>query len=162
MAERLAPAPDRFVVRLTDASAPPKAVTELAVEAKPLGGAAPLYVVQLSAASPRDGWAKLSRALGDAGAAYPVLIDIDGAPHYPTGEVTVRFEGKPSANEVAAFAQKHGLRVLRGNELAPQQFVLQPINAEAEFLPDLVARVAAGPGVRSAWANTLSRYSRKS
>jgi hypothetical protein len=89
-----------------------------------------------------------------------VLYDRDGAPHYPTGEVTVRFAAAQSDAELATFCATHRLRLVRRNAFVAQQFVCEALVAATEFLPDLVARLAAQPGVQRAWANTLSSYRR--
>ena len=161
MAEPLEPATDRFVIRVPDPAARiADAVASLGTVEK-LGTTEPLYVLTLTAPQPaRDAWVAVAKALGGKRAAHPVLIDGDGAPHYPTGEIAVRFEQTPSDADVKAFADAHRLKLVRANELAPKQFVFAAIAPAAEFLPDLVARLAAQTGVRSAWANTLSVYRR--
>ena len=159
MAELLEPATDLFVIRVPAAHIA-DAVASLGTVEK-LGTTEPLYVLTLITPQPaRDAWVAVAKALGGKRAAYPVLIDGDGAPHYPTGEITVRFEQTPSDADVNAFANAHRLKLERANEVAPKQFVFAPIAPAAEFLPDLVARLAAQTGVRSAWANTLSNYRR--
>ena len=161
MAETLKPAADQFVLRMPDtASGVPEAAASLGTVA-PLGDTEPLYLLTLAAQRPaREALMKLAKVLTGMQCAYPVLIDSDGAAHYPTGEVTVRFERTPKAAEVQQFAAAQRLVLQRANESAPQQFVYAPAAPAAEFLPDLVARLASQPGVRTAWANTLSRYRR--
>lgn len=159
MAEPLEPATDLFVIHATAARIA-QAVAGLGTVEK-LGTTEPLYLLKLTAPQPaRDAWAAVAKALGGKRAAYPVLIDVDGTPHYPTGEITVRFEQASSDANVDAFASAHRLKLVRANELAPKQFVFSPIASAAEFLPDLIARLAAQSGVSSAWANTLSVYRR--
>jgi len=163
MAEALEPAADQFVLRLARPSEPlPEAIAKLGhVEA--IGPGQQLYLVRAEPhGASRQTWRALSHGLGGDAFAYPVLLDRDGAPHYPTGEVTVRFARTPTPAELDAFAKGQGLRLQRANEFAPQQFVLVPLDPGRDFLPDLVARLCAAPGVRSAWANTLSRYRRGS
>jgi len=161
MAEALEPAADQFVLRLARPSEPlPEAIAKLGhVEA--IGPGQPLYLVRVEPhGAIRQSWRTLVHGLGGDAFAYPVLLDRDGAPHYPTGEVTVRFARTPTPAELDAFAKGHRLRLLRANDFAPQQFVLEPLDRAHDFLPDLVARLCAAPGIRSAWANTLSRYRR--
>lgn len=161
MAEALEPAADQFVLRLArPTESLPDAIAKLGrVEA--IGSGQPLYLIRVEPhGATRQCWQALSHGLGGDAFAYPVLLDRDGAPHYPTGEVTVRFERTPTPTELDAFAQGHRLRLLRANEFAPQQFVLEPLDRARDFLPDLVSRLIAAPGIRSAWANTLSRYRR--
>jgi hypothetical protein len=159
VAEGLTPASDRFVIPPPEANIA-KAVANLG-SLEQLHGAEPLILLTLKASrSARDAWRVVASALGNERAAYPVLLDGGGAPHYPTGEITVRFVQTPSADEVSAFAGRLGLKLARANELAPKQFVFVPLAPAAEFLPDTVERLAAQSGVRSAWANTLSAYRR--
>lgn len=161
MAEALEPAADQFVLRLARPSEPlPDAIAKLGrVEA--IGSGQPLYLVRVEPqGATRQSWQTLSHGLGGDAFAYPVLLDRDGAPHYPTGEVTVRFERAPTPAELDSFAKDHRLRLLCANEFAPQQFVLEPLDRASDFLPDLVSRLTATPGIRSAWANTLSHYRR--
>jgi hypothetical protein len=161
VAERLEPATDRCVIRAPDGAAHLAAALASLGTVEQLVTTEPLHVLTLATPQPAaDAWAAVQKALGGKHAAYPVLIDSDGAPHYPTGDITVRFEQTPSAGDVKAFGDAHGLKLARANELAPKQFVYAPVAPAAEFLPDLVARLASQPGVRSAWANTLSVYRR--
>lgn len=70
-----------------------------------------------------------------------------------TGEVSVRFHGAPSDAELAGFAAEHGLRLLRRNELVPQQAVFQPLESD---LRSVVQRIEREGAARAVWANTLS------
>jgi hypothetical protein len=162
VAEPLEPATDRFVIRAPDWTGRiPDAVAALGTVEK-LGTTEPLYLLKLTARQPaRDAWAAVEQALGGKRAAYPALLDGGGSLHYPTGEVTVRFEQTPSLDDLKAFGAEHHLELRRGNEFSHQQFVYAPRDPAAEFLPDLIARLAVQPGVRSAWANTLSAYRRR-
>jgi hypothetical protein len=78
---------------------------------------------------------------------------------YLTGEISVRFHGAPSDAELAGFATEHGLRLLRRNELAPQQAVFQPLGTSLSDQSDLrsvVQRIEREGAARAVWANTLS------
>ena len=88
----------------------------------------------------------------------PLLRDRDGVAHYPTGEVTVRFARAPTDAALGAFAKAHRVTLARRNALEPRQAVFAP--AAHEWLPDLVDRLAAAPGVARAWPVTISRYQR--
>ena len=88
----------------------------------------------------------------------PLLRDRDGVAHYPTGEVTVRFAQAPTDDALGAFAKAHRVTLARRNALEPRQAVFAP--AAHEWLPDLVDRLAAAPGVARAWPVTISRYQR--
>jgi hypothetical protein len=159
--ERLDPAVDQFVMRV-------RAADHATIErARQLGAVErfdsepQLCLLRLPhAKSSKQTWRDASRALGEDVSLFPVLYDRDGTAHYPTGEVTVRFESNPSDAELKRFCGAQRLRLLRRNEFATQQVVCEPITAPREFLPDLVSRLTAQPGVRRAWANTLSRYRR--
>jgi hypothetical protein len=100
------------------------------------------------------------RSLGDDAEVLPVLRDRDGVAHYPTGEVTVRFDAAPSDTVLDAFARAQRLRLKRRNEFEARQAVFEPADAPPDWLPDIVARLARAPGVARAWANTASRYTR--
>jgi len=121
-----------------------------------------LCLLRLGAAkaSPKSAWQATTRALGAGIALFPVLHDAGGAAHYPTGEITVRFDSAPSDDELARFCAAQRLRALRRNAFVAQQVVCEALAAAEEFLPEIVARLAAEPGVRRAWANTLSHYRR--
>jgi len=88
----------------------------------------------------------------------PLLRDRDGVAHYPTGEVTVRFDRSPADTALRAFAKAHRVRLARRNALEPRQAVFAPV--AHEWLPDVVARLAGAPGVARAWPVTVSRYER--
>jgi hypothetical protein len=111
-------------------------------------------------ATPEKSWAAVAKAMGGNVDLFPVLYDRDGTSHYPTGEVTVRFDAAPDDAALARFLDAHRLRLLRRNAFVAQQVVCASAAAASQFLPDLVARLAAQPGVLRAWANTLSNYRR--
>lgn len=73
-----------------------------------------------------------------------------------TGEVSVRFHGAPSDSELAGFAAEHGLRLLRRNELVPQQAVFQPLQPLGNDLGSVIRRIEREGAARAVWANTLS------
>ena len=118
----------------------------------------PLLVLKIVGAKrAKDAWAAATAKLGET-RLFPVLYDSAGAPHYPTGEVTVRFETAPSDADLTRFCDSHRLRLMRRNEFATQQAVFEP--AGGEYLPDVVSKLTQQPGIHKAWANTLSRYHR--
>jgi hypothetical protein len=92
--------------------------------------------------------------------AEPVLLDERNEPHLPTGEVSVRFTKSLSDEDLEAFAREHELRLERRNEFVPEQATFAPADPRRSSLPDLVQELTAAPGVRTAWANTISRYRR--
>jgi hypothetical protein len=103
-------------------------------------------------------WRQLSDIVGTSGIVQPVLSDETGYPHYPTGELTVRFLKKPSDKELEKFAAKYKLRLRDRNEFVPEQAVFQLANPSATYLPDLIQKIAGDKKVKRAWANTRSRY----
>jgi hypothetical protein len=70
-----------------------------------------------------------------------------------TGEISVRFHRAPTDTELTGFAAEHGLRLLRRNELVPQQAVFQPAGADLHEVVRCIEREGA---TRAVWANTLS------
>jgi len=159
MAESLEPAAHQFVIHLARASASlPEQIAGLGRVTKLDEDQSRFLLEVESRGAAKESWRSLTRQLGEAAFAYPVLLDRQGMAHYPTGEVTVRFRGAPAPGELQEFAARHQLRLLRANEYTPLQFVLEPLDRADLFLPDLVARLAGAPGVHSAWANTVSRY----
>jgi len=160
MPESLVPAAGEFVVQS------PTATKSALDRLRDLGtvervdAAEPLLVLKVAGAKrAKDAWAATAAKLGET-RLLPVLYDSDGAPHYPTGEVTVRFDAAPSDAELRRFGDSHKLRLLRRNEFAPQQAVFEPAGGSGEYLPDVVSKLAGLPGIHKAWANTLSRYRR--
>jgi hypothetical protein len=159
-AETLEPARDEFVLRALASREEVFARARRLGSVERIASAPDLGLLRLKPAkTSRETWQAATRALGDA-ALLPVLYDPGGMPHYPTGEVTIRFETAPSDPELRSFCDTHGLRLLRRNEYAEQQIVCAPLEAAHQFLPDLVARLGSQPQVRRAWANTLSRFRR--
>lgn len=161
MVESLDPAADEFVLRGESPPAKLLAQLERIGSVQRVGAVAAVLVLRLNAGGDaKAAWRTAQRALGDAMAAYPVLYDRDRAPHYPTGEVTVRFASAPSDRDLAHFCGQQRLRLLRRNEFVGQQVVCAPVSATTEFLPDLVCRLGGLPGIEAAWANTQSSYRR--
>jgi len=70
-----------------------------------------------------------------------------------TGEVSVRFHASPSDAQLAGFAAEHGLRLVRRNELVPQQAVFEPLGSD---LRTVIQRIEREGAARAVWANTLS------
>jgi hypothetical protein len=160
--ETLDPAPDEFVLRVAASDKDALARARKLGTVESLESAPQLYLLRVTPGkTPREAWQSAVRELGDALLVFPVLYDRGGTPHYPTGEVTVRFEAPPTESDLRHFCDAQGVRFLRRNEFVAQQVVCEPVDAACEFLPDLVMRIAAQPGVRRAWANTFSRYRRE-
>jgi hypothetical protein len=105
-------------------------------------------------------WNRARQVLGSAGTIQPVLLDEGGVPHYPTGEISVRFQEPPPDKLVQDLAAAHGLRLRDRNEFVPEQVVFQPLDAARSYIPELVRELAdAGSGL-TVWANTLSHFRR--
>jgi len=92
-AYHLDPALGEFVLRVV------ASVQDALARARRLGtverleSAPQLYLLRMTPEkTPRESWQCAVRELGEELPVFPVLYDRDGAPHYPTGEVTVRFE----------------------------------------------------------------------
>jgi hypothetical protein len=109
---------------------------------------------------PQAQWRRLTEMIGSSGSVQPVLSDETGHPHYPTGELTVRFLKKPSDKNVKEFAEKYGLRLRDRNEFVPEQAAFQVADPAATYLPDLLQEITADKTIKNAWANTRSQYKR--
>ena len=158
--ETLRPSSEEFVLRVARADEATLARARRLGPVERIAQARDLCLLRVAQeATPAASWAAAAKALGGDVELFPVLYDRDGMSHYPTGEVTVRFAEAPSDADLARFCDRQRLRLLRRNAFVTQQVVCAPA-AGADFLPDLVARIAAQPGVQRAWANTLSAYRR--
>jgi hypothetical protein len=82
-----------------------------------------------------------------------------GEPLYMTGEISVRFKSSPGDEDLRRFTTRHGLRLLRRNELVAQQIVFKPLDT-ARSLPELVQEIEREETTKAAWANTLRRFQR--
>jgi len=92
--------------------------------------------------------------------AAPAEDETEGAESYPTGEVSIRFEGELEGEDLDSFIDRHGLELRRRNEFVPEQVVVAPAAQPSTWLPDVVERLNADGAVAKAWPNTLSRYRR--
>ncbi|MEO6196339.1 MAG: hypothetical protein ABIS20_25240 [Thermoanaerobaculia bacterium] len=110
--------------------------------------------------APQAAWRQAQEVVGAAGTVQPVLLDEEGEPHYPTGEISIRFKDALGDAELRRFAARHDLRLLRRNELAPQQAVFQPLDGSGSYLPEIVQRIERQGAAKAVWANTLSCYQR--
>src|SRR5689334_7638977 len=84
-----------------------------------------LYLLRVthSKGDPETTWREVSERLKSADLIQPVLIDERDYPHYPTGEITVRFNEALSDAQLAEFATAHKLRLLRRNEFVAEQAI---------------------------------------
>ena len=90
----------------------------------------------------------------------PVIVDESGRPSFPTGSIGVRFRESPTDGELEAFANEHGLRLIRRNEYISEQAVFAPVESGTTFLPDVLDRLSDDPRVQTAWPVTTSAYER--
>ena len=109
---------------------------------------------------PRSAWQRILDQVRLAQWVAPLLLDEGSHPHYPTGDVTVRFDHVPSDTALEQFAAAHGLRVRARNEFVSEQVSFTLAAPRGTYLPDLLQAIGGGTGVAAAWANTLSRYRR--
>jgi hypothetical protein len=124
-----------------------------------LKGSSNLTLIKLTEPSEdaRQAWEQAHTAVGGAAQVQPVLLDPEGKPQYPTGEVSVRFRTALAEPELREFAERHRLRLLRRNEFAPEQAVFEPVEKD-RYLPDLVDELSTASEARLAWANTMASY----
>src|SRR5689334_6098445 len=111
---------------------------------KPLEGSERLLLLTIAAGSQdaESAWSRGHELLGDLGNVHPVLLDELGEPHFPTGEISVRFHEVPPDDRLQEFAAEHGLRLRNRNEYVPQQAVFCPVDSSASYLPKLVQELA--------------------
>jgi hypothetical protein len=130
---------------------------------KPLEGSERLLLLTIAPGSldAESAWSRGRELLGDLGSVHPVLLDELGEPHFPTGEISVRFHEVPPDDRLQEFAAEHGLRLRDRNEYVPQQAVFRPVDSSASYLPKLVQELADTKDTKAVWANTLTRFQRE-
>ena len=104
-------------------------------------------------------WQDVAKATGAPWVA-PVIVDSSDNESYPTGEVTVRFNKAPTASDLKHVEKDSGLRLVRRNEYVDSQVVLEPIDPDQIYLPDLCEELQRRDDVEAAWLSTKSRYSK--
>lgn len=162
MAVRYVPSAELFVVRPGEGGRNSLDERLAAIgEAEELkAGDALVLRVPSSSTDAKAAWRRVHKSVGSAAMIQPVLLDQEGEPHYPTGEISVRFHQTPSDQQLQQFAAVHGLRLRGRNEFVPQQAVFQPSDPTKVYLPDLVDKIASAKDAKEVWANTLSQYRR--
>jgi hypothetical protein len=115
-----------------------------------------VVTVQSSSAA---NWQDVATATGASWVA-PVLIDDSDRESYPTGQLTVRFHEAPSAAELKDVEREGGVRVVRRNEFVDTQVVVEPVDPDHLYLPDLRERLEQRDDVASAWLSTKSQYTK--
>jgi hypothetical protein len=118
------------------------------------------HAAQSSSSDSKIAWQEARARLGMEGTIHPVLFDERGNPHYPTGEITVRFNNSLSDEQLEQFAETHHLRLRDRNEYVPEQAVFYPLEPEESYIPELLKEIAEEKNAKAVWANTLSRYER--
>jgi hypothetical protein len=151
-----------FVVRPTDnqKSAVADRLASVGTVEKLPGEDLLLLQTRQTASDPEAAWRDVRVALEETVSVQPVLVDETGELHYPTGEVTVRFYQPPTEEELQQLAAKYHLRLRNRNRFMPQQVVFNLADGNQCYLPILVEEIAGQDKVKTAWANTLSRYKR--
>jgi hypothetical protein len=124
-------------------------------------GDAFLLCVEKAPGDARALWRAAREELGGEALVAPVLLDDAGRPSFATGTVVVRFREPPTEALLRDFVSRHGLRTGERNRYVAEQLSFAVDGAGGEFLPDLVERIAAEPGVRAAWLETVARYERR-
>jgi hypothetical protein len=119
------------------------------------------FLVELpSPDDPRSAWQRLVDQFGSASWVSPVVVDDGSVPHYPTGDVTVRFRAPVSDSELEAFAASNGLELNARNEFVAEQASFRPQDRRGTYLPDLVEHLERDDAVGAVWLNTKSAYKR--
>lgn len=156
------PSSNRFIIRLGTADKDevmPRLASLGHVEELPDGDEMLLLHIDENADA-KEVWERARDAVGPNGFVEPVLYDERGNPHYPTGEVSVRFYKPLSDEQLRRFAADNSLRLRNRNEFVPEQAVFTPITPEEIYIPDLVNRIANSEVAKIVWANTFSRFER--
>jgi hypothetical protein len=164
MAQVMTPSPTRFVARLPAGAIAKSVFAPLAPFAKyeAVSGHPELWLISLKekVGDSRAVWKKLQAAVGAKATVAPALIDEQQNIKLPTGTVIARFAKDPTDDELAAFSNELGLRVVERNKFVPRQVTFRPANPDA-FLPELVDRVRRQkPALVNVWADTLSQFER--
>src|SRR5262245_24544796 len=105
-------------------------------------------------------WLSIRDAAGSFAMVQPVLLDEHHNQHYPTGEISVRFNEVLSDKLLRQFAAKHKLRLRTRNEFVPQQAVFELRDPVGTYLPEVIQELIETKQTKEVWANTLSRYKR--
>lgn len=114
-----------------------------------------------ASSDPKSAWQRILDRVRSAQWVAPLVLDDRSHPHFPTGDVTVRFDHAPSDSELEQFAAAHELRVQRRNEFVSEQVSFTPAQPRRTYLPELLQSLGGEKGVAAAWVNTLSRYRRR-
>lgn len=153
------PSATEFLVNMGDGDADQSLATEVGSSGQMLDDRN--LVVELpDQTDPRESWRRLINRYQSAAWVSPIVVDDGLVPHYPTGDVTVRFHTPPSDTDLEAFAERNGLSLGTRNEFVPEQASFRPSDMRGTYLPDLVDQLQSQDDVGSAWLNTKSVYKR--
>ncbi len=123
-----------------------------------------LLTMHKPSTDPRTVWHELiDQLMNRIGPQYlpiPIIQDELGVLHYPTGEITLRFQRSLSDQEVQNFCNEHGFCFRRRNEFVPEQIVCQAGQLGPSYLPDLIEQASSLPLVATIWLNTISTFER--
>ncbi|MBI3269033.1 MAG: hypothetical protein HYZ53_08420 [Planctomycetes bacterium] len=164
MLSKLIPSHDRFIIHVPAHKATEESVARQllqfgAVEDLP-GTAAVVLHVRSGGSDARAVWERLRTGLDPESCPEPILLDEQGQPHLPTGQVSVRFCRTISDKELKRFAASHKLKLRSRNEFVPEQIVFEPLELAGTYLPEMVDELGKVEGVAAAWPNTLSKFRR--
>jgi hypothetical protein len=156
------PSGDRFVVKVLPEALPDarSALAALGIVESLAGSDLLCLRVSSRFPDPKSAWQGILDRIRMAQWVAPLLLDDQSHPHFPTGDITVRFDHAPTEAELQRFAAKHGLRLRGRNEFVPEQVSFTPAEPRGTYLPDILQAISRGKGVAVAWANTRSRYRR--
>ncbi|MES2671915.1 MAG: hypothetical protein V4673_16060 [Pseudomonadota bacterium] len=156
--------PGLFVVRPLAAEAKANGLARLEGKAsvKPLGGRTPGWVVKLNKLpkNARAGWNSLHRLLGDGYAVLPAIVDEAGQYRYPTGLLSLRFEGDATEQALQTLADTYGLEFVSRPKYTRQQALFRPADGSDVFLPDVSGKIGHDAKVEAVWFDAESAYSR--
>jgi hypothetical protein len=159
MPMRQVPSGDLFVIHIN-----PRAPREVFRRVAPLGEVEELENSMLllhakrSSNDVRKVWESIRELIRADEDVQPVLLDERGLPHFPTGEVSVRFLAPQSDEQLRRFAEDHSLVLRHRNEFVREQATFEPVDRNRTFLPEAVDRIAEDRSVKAVWPNTLSRF----
>jgi hypothetical protein len=156
--------PGLFVVRPLAAKAKANGLARLEGKAsvEPLGGRTPGWVVKLNKLpkNARAGWNSLHRLLGDGYAVLPAIVDEAGRYRYPTGLLSLRFEGDATEQALQTLADTYGLEFVGRPKFTRQQALFRPADGSDVFLPDVSGKIEHDAKVEAVWFDAESAYSR--
>jgi hypothetical protein len=156
--------PGLFVVRPLASKAKANGLARLEGKAsvEPLGGRTPGWVVKLNKLpkNARAGWNSLHRLLGDGYAVLPAIVDEAGRYRYPTGLLSLRFEGDATEQALQTLADTYGLEFVGRPKFTRQQALFRPADGSDVFLPDVSGKIEHDAKVEAVWFDAESAYSR--